>query len=188
MKRLLLIGVLGLLFPLVGSAQIWSVQTNVLDWAALGTANAEVGVSLSQHFSLMVGGRYNPWEFTDTKNDVPVLNQQETAYLGLRYWTWYVNSGFWMGLKAQYMHSFANTGIWRPALEEGRNGYGGALSAGYTFMLSKHFNLEIGAGAWAGVFEEYGLYSSPKKYFVREEGRKKFIYPDQVSFSLVYVF
>ncbi len=188
MKRLLIIGILGLMFPLVGSAQIWTVQTNVLDWAALGTVNAEVGVSLSQHFSLVAGGRYNPWQFTDTKNDAPVLNQQKTAYLGFRYWPWYVNSGFWITAKAQYMFSFANTGIWRPALEEGSNGIGGALSLGYTFMLSKHFNLELGAGAWAGVFKEYGVWNSPNKFYVREEGRKTFILPDQVSLSFVYVF
>ena len=69
-----------------------------------------------------------------------------------------------------------------------RNGFGGALSAGYTFMLSKHLNLEAGIGGWAGVFQQYGFYSSPEKLFVREEGRKTFIYPDQVSLSLVYVF
>ena len=188
MKRLLLIGVLGLILPLTCGAQIWTVQTNVVDWAALGTVNAEVGVSLSQHFSLVAGGRYNPWEFHDDKFDVPVQFQQQTAYLGVRYWPWYVNSGFWIAAKAQYMHSFSNTGIWRAALKEGRNGFGGGLSAGYTFMLSKHFNLELGVGGWAGVFKEYGFYSSPEKNFVREEGRKKFIYPDQVSLSFVYVF
>ena len=75
----------------------------------------------------------------------------------------------------------------QPALA-GEIRFGGALSAGYTFMLSKHFNLELGIGGWAGVFKEYGFYSSPEKYFVREEGRKKFIYPDQVSLSFAYVF
>ena len=188
MKRLLLIGVLGLILPLAASAQIWTVQTNVLDWAALGTANIELGASVSQHFSLFAGGRYNPWEFQDEKNNIPVMNQQQTAYLGFRYWPWYVNSGWWIAFKGQYMFSFSNTGIWRAALREGKNGYGGGLSAGYTFMLSKHFNLELGAGAWAGVFQEYGFYGSTKKYDVREEGRKTFIFPDQVSLSFVYVF
>ena len=198
MKRLLLIGVLGLILPLAASAQIWTVQTNLLDWAALGTANIELGASVSQHFSLFAGGRYNPWEFHDEVTvidegeeiivDVPVLNQQQAVYLGVKYWPWYVNSGFWIAVKGQYMPSFTNTGIWRAALREGRNGFGGGLSAGYTFMLSKHFNLELGAGAWAGVFQEYGFYGSTKKYDVREEGRKTFIFPDQVSLSFVYVF
>ena len=93
-----------------------------------------------------------------------------------------------MAAKAQYMHSFSNTGIWRAALKEGKNGFGGALSLGYTFMLSKHLNLEAGIGGWAGVFRQYGFYSSPEKRFVREEGRKTFLYPDQLSLSLVYVF
>ena len=188
MKRLILIGLLGLVLPLTCAAQKWTVQTNFLDWAALGTVNAEVGMSVSQHFSLMVGGRYNPWDFHTHNPEALVQNRQETAYLGVRYWTWYVNSGFWMAAKAQYMHSFSHTGIWRAALKEGRNGFGGALSLGYTFMLSKHFNLEIGAGGWAGVFQHYGFYSSPEKRFVREEGRKAFLYPDQLSLSLVYVF
>ena len=188
MKKFLLTGVLSLFLPMVCSAQLWSIQTNVLDWAALGTINAEVGLSLSQHFSLVAGGRYNPWEFTTHNPEAIVRNQQKAVYLGFRYWPWYVNSGFWIAAKAQYMPSFSNTGIWRAALKEGKNGIGGALSAGYTFMLSKHFNLEAGIGGWAGVFQEYGFYSSPQKTFVREEGRKSFIYPDQISLSLVYVF
>ena len=55
-------------------------------------------------------------------------------------------------------------------------------------MLSKHLNLETGIGAWAGVFQEYSLWDSQKKYSLRESGRKTFILPDQVSLSLVYVF
>lgn len=195
MKRLLLIGVLGLILPLTCGAQIWTVQTNVLDWAALGTANAEIGVSVAQHFSIVVGGRYNPWEFHGEVSDnegkpinFPIQLQQQTAYLGVRYWPWYVNSGFWLAVKGQYMASFSNTGVWRAALEEGKNGFGGGLSLGYTFMLSKHLNLELGAGGWAGVFKEYACYNSPKKFYVREEGRKTFIAPDQVSLSFVYVF
>ena len=186
--RKLLILVLALALPLGASAQKWSVQTNLLDWAALGTINAEAGMSLSQHFSLMAGARYNPWEFTSHDPEALIRNQQQIGYLGLRYWTWYVNSGFWMAVKAQYMNSFSNTGIWRAALKEGGKGIGGGLSLGYTFMLAKHFNLEIGAGAWAGVLQDYHFYSSPAKWVVREEGRKTFIYPDQVSLSLVYVF
>lgn len=188
MKKFFLIGVLGLLLPLTCAAQKWTVQTNFLDWAALGTVNAEVGMSVSQHFSLMAGGRYNPWDFHSQDPEALIQNRQETVYLGVRYWPWYVNSGFWISAKAQYMHSFSHTGIWRAALKEGKNGWGGALAAGYTFMLSKHWNLEAGIGGWAGVFQEYGFYSSPEKLFVREEGRKTFIYPDQVSLSLVYVF
>lgn len=188
MKRLILICAMALLLPLACKAQLWSVQTNVLGWAALGTINAEVGMSVAQHFSIVAGGCYNPWEFQTHDPDAIVRNQHANAYLGVRYWPWYVNSGFWLAAKAQYMDSFSNTGIWRKALKEGRKGIGGGLSAGYTFMLSKHFNIEAGIGGWAGVFQEYGFYSSPEKNFVREEGKKTFIYPDQLSLSFVYLF
>ena len=114
MKKFFLIGVLGLLLPLTCAAQKWTVQTNFLDWAALGTVNAEVGMSVSQHFSLMAGGRYNPWDFHSQDPEALIQNRQETVYLGVRYWPWYVNSGFWISAKAQYMHSFSHTGIWRP--------------------------------------------------------------------------
>jgi Protein of unknown function (DUF3575). len=185
---LLLIAVLGLLLPLTGAAQNWTVQTNFLDWAALGTVNAEVGVSVSQHFSLMVGGRYNPWNFHP-------ITPKPSSRTSRRRPIWASATGRGMSIpvsgsppRRSTMHSFSSTGIWRAALKEGKNGFGGAFAAGYTFMLSKHFNLEAGIGAWAGAFQEYGFYSSPQKLFVREEGRKTFIYPDQVSLSLVYVF
>ena len=188
MKKVIIILVGFLLLQGPVHAQKWSVQTNLLDWLSLGTANLEAGMSLSQHFSLMAGARYNPWEFTTESPASVIRNQQTTGYVGLRYWTWYVNSGFWMGLKGQYMNSFSNTGIWRAALKEGKNGWGGGLSMGYTFMLHKHLNLEAGLGVWAVHFQEYGFYSSPAKTFVRQEGPAFFIYPDMISLSLVYVF
>ena len=86
MKKFLLVGLLGLLLPLTCAAQKWTVQTNFLDWAALGTVNAEVGMSVSQHFSLMAGGRYNPWDFHSHNPEALIRNRQETVYLGVRYW------------------------------------------------------------------------------------------------------
>ena len=168
-------------------AQKISIQTNVLDWAALGTANLEAGVAVARHFSVFAGGRYNPWSFHTENPSADVLNQQRTAYLGLRYWTWYVNSGLWFAAKAQYQ-DYTNTGIWRAALKEGRNGWGGGLSGGYTYLLSKHLNLEAGAGAWVVHYGDYNFYESPRKLKVRHEGPATFVYPDFVSLSIVLVF
>ena len=139
-KRLLIAAAVVLLSVLPVSAQKWSVQTNLLDYLALGTLNAEVGMSVSQHFSIFAGGRFNPWEFKAGDPEVIVRNQQQTAYLGMRYWTWYVNSGFWAGIKAQYLN-FSNTGIWREALKEGRGGIGGGLSA-YGQAFAQHHGLQ----------------------------------------------
>jgi hypothetical protein len=116
-----------------------------------------------------------------------VLNQQQTAYLGVRYWTWYVNSGLWFAAKALYQN-YTNTGIWRAALKEGLNGWGGGLSLGYTYMLSRHFNLEAGLGGWIVHYGSYNYYDSPRKGQVRHEGPATLVYPDFISLSIVYVF
>lgn len=186
MKRLLLIAAI-LLAPVIAGAQKVSIQTNVLDWAALGTANLEAGVAVARHFSVFAGGRYNNWSFETENPYAELLNQQQTAYVGVRYWTWYVNSGLWFSAKGQYQN-YTNTGIWRAALQEGRNGWGGGLGVGYTYLLTKHLNLEFGAGGWVVHYGEYNFYDSPKKYRVRHEGPATKIYPDFLSLSLVLVF
>jgi len=169
-------------------SKIWAIQTNLLDWAALGTINVEAGLSLSQHFSMTAGCRYNPWEFTTHKPDAVYRNQQKTVYFGFRYWPRTIYTGFWLSLKAQYMASFSNAGILRAALVEGKDGYGSGLSLGYTFRLSDRFKLEVGAGGWGGLFKQYCRYSSTEKHFVLEDSiNKAFLSLDQVSLSLVYI-
>ncbi len=186
MKRILLLAVFALA-GLSASAQRVSVQTNILDWAALGTINGEMNVAVSRHISLFAGGRYNPWTFTQEKPACTIQNQQRTAYAGMRYWPWYVHSGWWFALKGQWQE-YTNTGIWRAALKEGRGGLGGGLSLGYTYMLTKHLNLDFGLGAWVVHYKEYNFYDSPAKLSVRHEGPATLFYPDFLSVSLSYVF
>ncbi len=186
MKRLLLISVF-VLASLSAGAQKFSIQTNLLDWAALGTANIETGFAVARHFTIFAGGRYNPWSFESESPKLQVLNQQQTAYLGVRYWTWYVNTGLWFAAKAQYQN-YTNTGIWRSAVKEGRNGWGGGLSVGYTYLLTQHLNLEFGVGGWVVHYDEYNFYESQRKLSARHEGPATLIYPDFVSLSLVLVF
>lgn len=166
-------------------AQKISIGTNLVDWANLGTANLEVGASVSQHFSLMAGARYNPWEFKTPKG-FEMYNRQTTGYIGTRYWPWYVFSGWWAGAKVQYS-SFSKTGLWRAALEEGKS-IGAGLSFGYTVMLHEHVNIEFGAGLWGGRHFEYALYECPRCMQIREIGPKYFIAPDDISVSIMFVF
>lgn len=177
---LLLLGAAG-----KSQAQNVSLSTNVMDWANLGTANLEAGISIAQHFSLMAGGHYNPWEFKTPKG-FKMHNQQTTGYIGARYWPWYVFSGWWVGAKMQYS-TFSRTGVWRPALEEGKSA-GAGLSFGYTIMLHQNLNLELGAGVWGGRHLKYDLYECPNCMRIRETGPRNFIYPDEVSVSIMYVF
>ena len=52
-----------LLSAVPSKAQFFSLSTSLLDWANLGTANVQAGVSVSRHLSVHAGVRYNPWFF-----------------------------------------------------------------------------------------------------------------------------
>ena len=185
MKRKIIILILLLGISYSAGAQKLSLSTNLVDWANFGTANIEAGVSISQHFSAMLGGHFNPWKFkTGSGNDI--FNKQTTGYVGVKYWPWYVYSGWWLGTKVQYA-SISRSGIWRPALEE-RSSIGAGLSFGYTVMLNKNLNLEFGAGVWGGKHLKYAIYECPKCMRLREQRSFNFIHPDDISISLTYVF
>ena len=83
MKRKLLVLVFCII-SLPAFAQRVSLSTNLADWSFLGTANLEVGVAVSQHFSLFAGVKYNPWEFSDKKSDLDVWNKMKSAEAGIK--------------------------------------------------------------------------------------------------------
>lgn len=163
-----------------------ALSTDIVDWANLGTINLEAGVGFSRHMSVTAGAKYNPWSFKTQKVGLQLYNKHTTAYAGMRYWPWYVFSGWWVGVQAQYTQ-YAETGIWRHALDTGA-AVGGGLSLGYTLMLNEKLNLEFGAGAWAGRRYEHTLYCCPECMDVRESGPSNFIALNDVSVALMYVF
>ena len=65
--------------------------------------------------------------------------------------------------------------------------FGIGLYSGYTYMVSKHFNVEFGVGVWGGV-DFYKRYSCPTCGFTTAEGKKGFVLPDDIKISLAYVF
>ena len=164
----------------------FAISTNALDWANFGTANLELGLGMTQHFSLHAVAKYNPWEFTAKELQIPVKYNQMTCGASVRWWPWYVFSGWWVGAKGQYS-DYTKTGIWRPALEEGTR-IGGGLSFGYTLMVHKRFNVEFGAGVWGGAEAKYNLYCCTKCTELRETGSKGFVDVDFASVSLMYIF
>lgn len=185
MKKIVMTVILSLL-SLSVFAQRFTVSTNLVDWANYGTVNVELGYSVSQHISLVAGGKFNGWDFSNTEHIV--YNKNIVGYAGFRYWPWYVNSGLWLQFKGQYA-DYHITGTWRHALDEGRAA-GAGLALGYTFMLSKHFNIEVGAGGWGGYLIEHNVYETPRSRILRpdDSGSRAFIDLDNVSVALVFVF
>ena len=48
-------------FAISSHAQKLSLSTNLVEWGNYGTINLDGGMSVSQHFSLLAGVKYNPW-------------------------------------------------------------------------------------------------------------------------------
>lgn len=166
-------------------AQKVSVSTDIVDWAYLWTINGEVNVSVDQHFTVLAGGKINPWKF-DKKSGDEFYDYQMTAYAGARYWPWHVFAGWWVGAKVQYS-SFERTGLINSKLKTGK-ALGGGLSAGYTFMLNERLNLDLGAGFWGGGRLKYNEYDSPATMNPIENNRKGFIAVDELTVALMYIF
>ncbi|MGM9749286.1 MAG: DUF3575 domain-containing protein [Candidatus Cryptobacteroides sp.] len=164
----------------------FALSTNAVEWANFGTINLEAGMGVSQHFSIQAGALYNPWQFKIQNTGDFMYNKQTSAFVGARWWPWYVFSGWWVGMKAKYTDA-AITGVWRPALKETTSA-GVGLSCGYTLMIHERLNIDFGIGCWGGYHFKYNLYDCPKCMEIRESGARGFIGIDTVSISLMYVF
>lgn len=173
--------------PVIANAQRWAVSTNALQWAGLGTINAEGAYSINQHFSLNAGAAYNPWNvFSPTQ--LVMKNNQLGGYFGAKYWPWHVYSEWWFGAKLQYKQ-FEQVGIITSNLIKG-DAIGAGVSAGYSFMLGNHFNLDLGAGVWGGKIFNYKEYkgNTTADSKLVEQGSKGFAFVDNLILSITYIF
>ncbi|MCQ2176445.1 MAG: DUF3575 domain-containing protein [Bacteroidales bacterium] len=168
----------------------FDLSTNLFDWADFGTINVDAAYSFSRHFTAQIGAKFNGWQFKNPEGPTFLTqNQQKSVSLGVRYWPWYVYSGWWICLKGQYC-DFSECGVWRQALDEGK-ALGAGLSFGYTIMLTEHFNLEIGAGGWGGKLLEHNLWNCPDEKDVAEprvSGPKTFVAVNDLNISLHWLF
>lgn len=184
-KRILLCIALATLSSLSIKAQKFSVSTDLLDYACLCTLNADFSYAFSRHWSVVAGARYNP--FTFRKNDPQrqfQLRQQSYA-VGVRFWPWHIWSGWWFAAKLRWQE-YNQGGIISRSTTEGDR-FGGGLYAGYTYMLTPHFNVEFGVGVWSGA-DIYSRYSCQTCGLTLDHGRRLFVLPDDVMISFAYVF
>ena len=170
---------------LKSEAQTVSLSTNLLDYACLGTLNADVSYSLSRRWSVTAGARYNPFTFRKGDPDKQFQQRQQSYSLGARLWPWHTWSGWWFAGKLRYQE-YNSGGIRSLETREGDR-FGAGLYAGYTYMLTSHLNIEFGLGLWSGL-DIYRCYSCPVCGVTLESGKTHFILPDDIMISLAYVF
>lgn len=160
-----------------GNAQFYSLGTNI---PALSTAtlNAEVSMTLNRKWSLHLPVYYNPFVFKDNKKI-----QNFTALPGVRYWLLesYVNGFIGVNAIGSKYHF-----TWKDYRYQGQ-AFGAGISAGYAYLLSPRWNLELEGGIGL-VWADY------TKYRCEECGKKIgeqtgwYALPNKVAVSLIYLF
>ena len=164
-------------------AQELVLSTNVLGYADFGTMNIEASYSVARHWSVTGGVKYNPFTFREGED--AVRRRQRTFSAGSRYWPWHIYSGWWPSGAIRYQE-YNSGGIVSPETSEGDR-FGGSFGAGYTYMLSPHFNVEFGLGLWAG-YDMYTTYACPTCGRIVDKGNKYFFLPSDIIVALAFVF
>ena len=173
-----------LLLTLPSFCQRFHVGTNAADLAMLGTLNLEAGAAVAQNWSLHAGAELNPWTWRAGDRQTQFQNRQMSFWGGLRWWPWHVYSGWWVGADGRYT-VYNLGGVFSRDTQEGK-AYGGGLYGGYSFMLSSHWNLDVGGGAFGG-WTRYTAYSCPLCGVITDEGGKVFILPDaRVAIQFIF--
>ena len=185
MTKKLIVGLAFLLVSISAHCQKWSIGTNAVDWLNFGTINAEGSVAVARYVTVNAEYKFNPWTFNSGNRDTQLQNRQHTAKVGVRWWPWHIYSGWWFGSNLQYQE-YNRGGVTSRKAEEG-DAFGLDLSAGYTLMLHKHFNLEFGIGAWGGytAFTEYECTRCGK---IINGGSKWFVLPNEITVGVVWIF
>lgn len=166
-------------------ARTFSVSTDILGYARLGTMNLDASYAVARRWSLTAGVRYNPFTFRKGDPEKQFQYRQQSYSVGMRVWPWHTWSGWWFAGKLRYQE-YNKGGIISLKTEEGDR-FGAGLYAGYTHMLSSHFNLEFGVGLWTGM-ASYREYSCPVCGITMSRGNKFFLLPDDFMISIAYVF
>lgn len=180
MKRLLFAMLLLLAMAQPARSQMVAVQTNALDYVALGTLNLQAQVSFAQNYSAFLEGRWNPWTFGQGE-DATRLGYRK-ASVGVRYWPWYVYSGLWVAASFQ-LSELDRINFMNMDKLEAHGGSGAGLSLGYSFMILPFLNLDFGAGLCYTRYSSYVTNGVPSS-----NGSLSVFQPDFLSASIVYVF
>lgn len=150
-----------------------AVSQNLADDLFLGTLNADAQYAILRHWTLGAGARYNNWTWR-YRQDAQFESRQKTFYVGTRWWPWYTYSGLWVRGLVQ-TENYARSGV--PVFQDGKGqAWGMSLSAGYSLMLLKWLNLDLGAGVWGG---RRGLPGGQQDWFAE---------PEIITVGLMFVF
>ena len=111
--------------------------------------------------------------------------RQQLYSLGGRYWPWHIYSGWWLSGKMQYQEFNEAEPVSLETSEGDR--YGAGIAGGYSKMLGRHLNLDIGIGLWTG-YTRYVTYACPTCGRIIGSDDKLFVLPNDLMIALSYIF
>ncbi|EJW96802.1 hypothetical protein EVA_15087 [gut metagenome] len=165
-----------------------AVKTNLL-YDVTGTFNFGIEASLASQWSVDLSANYNAWNFPHNRKWKHLLIQPE-----VRYWLCERSNGHFIGLHAHWnkfniAHVKMPFGLWKETRYRRFEGdlWGGGLSYGYDWLLSRHWNLEaiIGIGYARVSYKKYPCASCGR---VLDQGKKNYFGPTKAAVNLVYLF
>lgn len=194
MKRVLLFITLGMLLLTHNAmAQKVALKTNLL-YDATTTVNLGVEYLLSPKWTLDMSGNYNGWTFSDNKKIKHWLIQPEA-----RYWLCESFNGHFLGahlLGGEY--NVGNVDIdlkylgtdFRKLKDSRYDGWyaGAGIVYGYSWLLSKHWNLEtiFGFGYVYNHYDTYGCANCGQKQ--TKDQSHNYWGPTKIALNLIYAF
>lgn len=188
MRRLIMVfGLLSCMFVSIFAQQV-AVKTNLL-YDATGTVNLGIELGLAPRWTLDMSGNFNAWDYHNNRKWRHLLVQPE-----VRYWFCERFNGHFIGLHAHWMkynigHVKMPFGLWKETRRRRFEGdlWGGGISYGYQWLLSRHWNLEteIGIGYARVSYDKYPCTTCGK---IMDSGKKNYFGPTKAAVSLVYLF
>lgn len=165
-----------------------AVKTNIVGWAAMGTANLAGEIGLGRHTTLEVAGQVNRWNLNGT-----VANNKKMVHWSVkpefRYWLCECFNGHFFGVHAFY--SQYNVGGYDiPMLFEKEwryegDAYGVGLNYGYHLPLAKRWGLEFNVGVGMAQLK-YDKSDCIKCGLVEGNYSKTYFGPTQLGVKLTF--
>lgn len=160
------------------------IATNIFGYANFLTLNAEASLKIKDRLSVHAGVKYNPFTFNKNEEN-QMQNRSSFLQIGMRYWTWHANSGWFAGGGAEFGY-FNYGGIISKETHEGWRA-GMNVTAGYSLMLSHRFNFEFGAGLSTG-YRKSKRYACPRCGESLGNDKKIYVAPNNLLAQMVYLF
>ena len=182
----------GLFLCLSAKSQNIAIKTNLL-YDATATINAGVEVGLAQRWTLDVSGNYNNWKMSGNRQWKHWFFQPEARY-------WFCNKfiGHFLGIHTHGGRynicnlvngiKFLGTDFSELSHKRYQGWFVGAgVAYGYSWVLSKHWNLEFELGV-GYAYSRYECYPCAVCGELLDKGSHHYVGPTKAAINLIYAF